>query len=470
LRRWRADFVDLWRLAVPVVVARAGIMTMQLADTVVVARYAAEHLAWQSIANAVTGGLIATLIGLLHGTGVMAAQAYGARRFDEAGAVWRRGASYATVLGVGALVISLFGEELLLAGGQAPGIAAGGGKVIMIFGLALPAVLLSTSITFFLEGIRRPLPGMIVMIGGNVLNAVLNVIFVFGHFGLPEGGAIGSAWATTIVRYAMLAALLVYFWRMKDAPVFGLWRRRSSRWADGAAQRRVGYGAAVAIGVECASFAMLTLFAGWLGILPLAASSIILNLIATIFMTALGLGAATGVRVGIATGRRDPAAVARAGWTGLLACVATMACFSLALAVGAEPIVGLYTNDVALAAVAIPVLALCALMLVPDGGQVVMAHALRGRGDNFVPSLLHTVSYLILMLPLSWWLAFPKGRGLAGLWEGAIVASVFSVGVLALRFAMLNLSARRGFTSQATHSEERTDARRMEPGRTAETA
>jgi MATE family multidrug resistance protein len=451
--------IDLWRLAVPVIIARAGIMTMALVDTVMVARYSAEELAFQSIANAVTGAVLTTLLGLLLGTLVMSAQAFGAARYEECGAVWRRAVLYALVLGFLGAGLCALGEPILRLVGQTQEIARGGGAVMLVFGLALPSALVAITTTFFLEGIRRPLPGMVATILANLLNVFLNWVFVWGHLGAPALGAVGSALATAGVRFAMMLALLAYVWWMPGHDGFGVRQRRPWRWTAGAEQRRVGYGGAVSIGVETTAFAGLSLLAGWLGVLPLAATSIVFNVVATIFMVALGLASATGVRVGIAAGRRDPGGVARAGWAGLGAAATVMALFGIGLALFPEAIAGFYTTEEALLATAAPLVALCALLLLPDGGQVVMAHALRGRGDNLAPTLLHVCSYLLLMLPLSWALAFPAGRGVAGLWEGAVAASVFSVLVLSLRFLHLNVVARRWLTTEENRKREASNGR-----------
>jgi MATE family multidrug resistance protein len=459
MSRWVREMADLWRLAVPVIVARAGIMTMALVDTVMVARFSAEELAFQSIANAVTGAVLTTLLGLLLGTLVMSARAYGAERYEEAGAVWRRAVGYAVAMGVVGGAFCASGEALLALFGQTPEIAAGGGRVMLIFGLSVPAALVTIATTFFLEGIRRPVPGMVVTLFGNVVNLALNWVFVWGHLGFPAMGAAGSALATAGVRFAMMLALLAYVWWMPGHAAFGVRRPRPWRWRAGAEQRRVGYGGAVSIGVETAAFGGLSVLAGWLGVLPLAATSMVFNVVATIFMVALGLASATGVRVGIAAGRRDPAGIARAGWTGLGAVAAAMALFGLGLAAFPEAIARFYTDDAALLATAAPLIALCALLLVPDGGQVVMAHALRGRGDNLGTTLLHICSYLLLMLPLSWALAFPAGYGAAGLWLGAIVASVFSVLVLSWRFLHLNAAARRWLTREESLGRNASDGR-----------
>jgi len=80
---------------------------------------------------------------------------------------------------------------------------------------------------------------------------------------------------------------------------------------------------------------------------------------------------------------------------------------------------------------------LTAMVLLPDGGQVVVASALRARGDNWLPTASHILAYVLVMPPLAWWLGEHRGRGVAGLLEAIVIASILSVSVLALRAAWL---------------------------------
>ena len=72
--------------------------------------------------------------------------------------------------------------------------------------------------------------------------------------------------------------------------------------------------------------------------------------------------------------------------------------------------------------------------MIPDGGQVVLSHALRGRGDTVVPVLSHFLSYLFVMIPLSWLLALKLERGAAGILEAILIASVVAASLLVWRF------------------------------------
>ena len=94
------------------------------------------------------------------------------------------------------------------------------------------------------------------------------------------------------------------------------------------------------------------------------------------------------------------------------------------------------SNDLSLYAVAI---AFIAFILIPD--EVALSHALRGRGDTVLPVLTHFISYLFVMIPLSWLLALRLERGAEGILEAILIASVVAAALLIWRFYYL---AKRG--------------------------
>jgi MATE family multidrug resistance protein len=80
---------------------------------------------------------------------------------------------------------------------------------------------------------------------------------------------------------------------------------------------------------------------------------------------------------------------------------------------------------------------LCCIFFLPDALQVVVAQSLRARGDVWVPSGTHFVSYILVMAPLAWWLAIPYGLGVNGIVLSVGVSSLISAGLLLGRFWML---------------------------------
>lgn len=434
----RRTVIDLVRLAIPVIVARAGLMTMVTVDTLVVGRYGSDDLAHLGLAGSVQGALMGTMVGLLLGTIVLTAQALGAGREADVGAVFKRSLPYAVLVGLGGSAICFLGEPLFLLLGQTPDLARGGGEVMVVYGYGMIGAALFVTASFFLEGLKRPMAGVVATIAANLVNAFLDWVLVFGALGFPELGAEGSAWATTFVRWVMALGLIWYIFAMKDADRFGLRERTVGLWRGGAAQRRLGYAAGLSNGMEAGAFAGMTIFAGWLGPLAIGAYTVGLNLIALPFMTALGFAAATAVQVGAAYGAGNRAATARAGWLGLAVSSVAIGMVALVFWGFPEAIAGAFSDDPALVAIAVPVIAFSAFILVADGGQVVMAQALRGRSDAWIPTALHFISYFAVMMPVGYLLAFPGGLGVMGLFQGILVASLVSVTILSARFWWLN--------------------------------
>lgn len=425
---------DLLRLSAPVIVARTGIMTMSLVDVAFLGRVGADQVAFMAIAGVAVGTMIVGSIGLMVGTMVEASHALGAGAERECGQVWRRSLPYALAAGVAGAVLCLFGEPLFRAIGQTPEVAHGGGRVLAVLGLCLPGTTLFVTTTFFLEAIRRPLPGMVVILVANVLNAFLNWVFVLGNLGAPPMGAEGSALATSITRLAMAALLIGYVLAMPGHRRFGVRERPRDAWRAGARARHLGYATGASYALEAAAFGSMSVFAGWLGVRELAAWSIALNAMSFVFMIAVGLGVGSAVRVGHARGRGDRGAMAAAGWVGLGTTAIAMGLASLGFLVFAQPLARLFTDEPALLALAAAALAMAGWVMVADGGQGMMLSAVRATGDAWVPTAMHFASYFGVMIPLAWLLAFPLGLGMKGLFLAILAASMVAVTLLSWRF------------------------------------
>jgi multidrug resistance protein, MATE family len=435
----RKDLAQLLKLSWPVVLSRLGIMTMGLTDAVVVGRYSAVQLGYHALAWAPTSVVLSVAIGLLVGVQVMTARAIGEGRRHQTGAVLRRGLTYSLWMGVAcALMLAVTGPAFLHNIGLEPDLADGASVPLLVFALAMPAFTVSVAASFWLEGLARPGPAAWAMWGANLVNLGLVLLLVPGAFGLPALGAVGAAWATTGARVFLAVAMLGYIAWMAESKSLGVFEKPVRDRAEEAEQRRIGYGAGASSFFEVASFASMNIFAGWLGGLAVAAWAIVLNVAAIVFMAPLGLSTAAGVLVGRAYGARDAAGVNRAGAVAFGVTTVYGVLITLIIWPAAALISSGYTADPMTIAMAAPALMLASLMFLPDALQVVAAQALRARGDVWLPTATHMVSYIVIMMPLAWWLAIPLGLGLLGITWAVIIASVISAVLLLGRFWMLS--------------------------------
>jgi multidrug resistance protein, MATE family len=438
----REELAALFKLAGPVVIARLGVMAMGLSDALVVGRFSATQLGYHALAWAPTSVMLTMVIGLLIGVQVMTSRALGGGRRDVVGAVLRRGLSYSLWIGIAsAVILAAGGPAFLHSIGLEPSLADGASRPLVIFALSLPAISLSVAASAWLEGLSKPVPAAWLMWAANFVNLALDLLLVPGTFGLPAMGAVGGAWATFGGRMFLAATTLAYIALMPGARALGVFDKPPRDRAAEAEQRRIGFGAGASNFFEVAAFAGMNIIAGWIGALAVAAWAIMLNVVAIVFMVPLGLAAAAAVRVGGAYGARDGQAMMLRAHVAFGVTLVFGVAVSLLIWPAAGLIVSGYTRDAATLALAGPALALSCLFLIPDAMQVVVAQSLRARGDVWPPTFTHLASYILVMAPLAWWLAIPKGYGVTGIVIAVIVASFLSAGLLLARFWMLG---RRG--------------------------
>ena len=424
-------------LALPVMVARAGLIVLVAVDTAMTGYAGAGELATYGLALVPQLPMILIGVGLLMGTNVLSAQAAGAGELRRCGAIWRVALMHAAAFGLILMAASYLGHPLFLMAGQAPDLARGGAAVLVMLGWSLPAVLLYVATTFYLEGIGRPLPGMAVMLGANLANALLNWVFIYGHLGAPAMGAEGAALATTIVRGLMFLALGGYVLVALDARRHGIVGPIAGLMALGRRLRGIGFPLALSHGMESSAFSSLLLFAGLIGATELAAFQVALNLISFAFMCAVGIATAAGVRVANAVGRRDRPGMWVAGWVAVGLAGATMLGFAALFAGAPGYLAGFYTDDGAVLGVAVPTVALMALILIPDGAQGVLMGCLRGAADVWAPAAIYLIAFWGVQMPLGYTLAVARGGGTPGLVIGILAGTSLAALLLAARFHRL---------------------------------
>ena len=429
---------EIFSLAVPTVLSRAGMIIMLIVDAAMVGNYSSQELAYQSIGLAPMMFLLVTAFGLMNGTLVVTAFHCGSDNLGKCGPIWWRSLFYALALGIIGVFISSFGESFLISTGQTARLAKGGGEIISVLGWSMPPMLIFVASSFFLEGLKRPKAGMYIMIVGNIANVILNWVWVFGNAGFPELGAAGSALSTVVVRTIMACAIVYYIWHLGDHSTLNI-RVHTNMICNGGWQawstiRRIGFGGGASNAIESGAFSSMNIFAGLLGIIQLSAFTIAFNMLALTFMFALGLGSATAVCVGNAKGQKNKREMAIAGWTGLALTLISMMILGSLLTAFSYHIASGFSNDPQLIVITAPIIAFIGLVLILDGGQSVMTHSLRGCGEVWIPAALHVISYIMVMIPLGYYLSLIVGRGAMGLFESILIASIISLSLASIRF------------------------------------
>ncbi|MFW6027465.1 MAG: MATE family efflux transporter, partial [bacterium] len=450
------------RLAAPAAVSRTGILLMVTVDTLLVGRFDARELAYFALAMPVQIILMMLAVGILQGALVLTSQSFGANRPLRTGAIWRTALAHAAAIGVVFALAATQGAALLRLTGQDPALIDGAHLVLLQFAWGVPGMLLYIASSYFLEGIRRPQVAMIVMVAANGVNALLDWVFVFGAGDLIRPmGAEGAVLATSIVRWLIFFAMLAYIATMRDRDRFGVRAPLGDLLSPesrslGRRMRRLGVPIALALGVETGAMAALMLIAGRLGAVEVAATQIVMQIIQFVFMFAIGMGAATAVRVGIAVGARDRPAMQLAGWTGIGLILCADLPLALLFVLAPETVAGIFVHDPEVLTTASAGLRVAAVAVLFHGAMGVSLSALRGAGDVWTPFAFHSGAFWLVLVPLAAVTALGLDWGVPGLMTGFLAGTALSSGIMCLRFHFLSrplqAGARRDLSEAAAHA------------------
>lgn len=425
-------------LAYPVMLARAGLVVMIALDTILVGRFNSHELAFFAISAAPQIIMVAVSVGLMVGAVVLTAQADGAGRQQECGRFWRLAMLLSMGIGLLFSFILLRGDLLLHLLGENDDIADGGGRVMQMWAVGMPAAVLYGATSTFLEGISRPRTGMIVSLSANLVNFALAWILIFGHFGLPAMGAMGAALATSITRWVMFGAISGYVLRMPDRERFGIHAPLKGYYHLIGKMLLLGLPVGFAVTCETTAFSGATIIAGWLGETPLAAYQLSINVTSFFYMVTLGLGTAAAVRVGNAVGRDDLPGVRQAGWIAVGMIFAVMFVVGIAIHLLRGEIANLYSGDAAVIEAALPALAVISFLVIFDGVQGVLMGALRGTGDVVLPMASYLIAFWGCALPLCYYWGYRQEAGAVGIAKGLTAGLLVICSLLAGRFYIVS--------------------------------
>ena len=425
-------------LAWPLILANLTQQAIQATDVLLMGRLGAPQLAAATLALNLTFTFNVLMLGLLIASSPMMATALGSR-FNAVRDVRRTFRA-----GLWLLVLALPPYWLLLwhvgsfmrAFGESDSLALQGQTFLRAYMWCTAPWLLFQLLRNFVSALERPRAILWLSISGIALNALLSWSLIFGHFGIPALGLVGGGVGSTLTWLVLCGALVILIQRdrqFRRFHLFGHWWRFDGQRT--AAMVRLGWPIGLTMALEMGVFALAAYFMGWIGAPAVAAHAVALQLAALTFMVPLGLGQAATVRVGLALGRRDEAAIARAGWTAWVMGVGFMGTMAFVMWSIPRALVTLFLNDVPANAVviglAVSFLRVAAAFQLVDGAQVIGAGMLRGLHDTRWPLIFALVGYWVVGLGIALWLAFGRDWKGVGIWVG-LASGLAAVAVLML--------------------------------------
>ena len=430
LRPTSTELREMLRLAAPIVAVNVGMMFMGVVDSLMLGRVSGAALAAGVLGNFIFYLCASFGLGFLLAIDPVVAQAIGAGDAREAALGVQRGVVLAIATSIVMAILLWPAPKVLTLLGQPADVAPDAGAFVR---WSIPGVF-----PFFLFALSRQAlqahgsvaPVLWAAVVGNVVNVLANLVLVFGMFGVPALGVVGSAISTTIARWVMFGAILL-FARQRLRRLVRPWFPEALAWAPLRGLAALGAPIGLQFFAEVNAFGLVTIMRGWVGTNALAGHEIALNLASLTFMVPMGVAAAGTVMVGRAIGRGDPAAARRDAVAALVVGIGFMSITAVAFLVVPGLFARGYTTDGGVITVAVALIPIAGIFQVFDGMQVCATGVLRGAGDTRVPMAIHMASFWLVGLPLGSWLCFGLDGGPAALWWG-LTAGLAAAGLFQL--------------------------------------
>lgn len=451
---WREELSATLRLAFPLVLAQLTQIAIYSTDVLMLGQLGPQALAASALAVNLFFMANFTGTGLVTACAPLIAAALGERSHAvrDVRRSFRAALHAALLYTIPVWLILWHAHDILLLLGQDPKLSADAARFMRILQWTLLPNLLIIVFRTVLTAFGRPGATLVVTLAGLAVNAALNWILIFGHFGAPTLGLVGSAWASLITTTLMALALAGYVAvhpRTRRFRLFGYAHRPD--FGRLSAIFRIGTPIALTLAFEVSIFAVAIYLMGWIDTPSVAAHAIAMQIASIAFMVPLGLSQATVIRVGLAYGARDARWIGQAGWISFAAAMAFMSLSAALMWLFPRELAGLFLeagtaeSDHVLD-LTVAFLGVAALFQLFDGAQVIGSAMLRGLQDTRIPMLFAAFGYWVVGLGSGYALAFPLGLRGTGIWIG------FALGlgvVAALMIARWSLRRRIGLVEPA---------------------
>ena len=428
-------------LALPIIGGNMAMMAIGITDTIMVGWHSIEELAALTLATTLFMNIMIFGIGFSTALVPLVASAHATQDARQVRQTTRMALWVSLIYAFAILPVFLFADKVFITLGQDQQIAALAQDYLFIAGPAIIPVLWANVLRSYLSGMEFVKFATLITVLTAAGNVVTNYLLIFGNFGFPEMGVRGAALSSVLLN--VIQAIAMSFYAIRRFPDHDLFARfYRPNWDAFFKVFRLGLPISASMLAEVGVFSAATVMMGWIGVIPLAAHGIALQIASVTFMAHLGISQAATIRVGNAFGRgaKDDVldrAIAAAGLS-IMWSLLTIILFLLY----AEPLISLFLSSdeparLDILAVGVVLLAVAAVFQLVDGGQVVAIGLLRGVHDTTVPMVIAIISYWPIGLGASYVFGFVVGLGAVGVWIGLVVGLASAAIALIIRFVLL---------------------------------
>ncbi|PEZ83987.1 MULTISPECIES: MATE family efflux transporter [Bacillaceae] len=436
----------LFYILIPILITQISMYAMTFFDVMMSGQYSTQDVAGVSIGSSLWTPVYTGLSGILIALTPVVSQLVGSRQSKSVSYSVMQAIYLAVALALIILIIGAFSlNPVLSAMDLEDSVHMVAHDYLIALSLGIIPLFVYNALRAFIDALGQTRISMIITLCALPVNVLFNYLLIYGKFGFPELGGVGSGYATAITYWLIaLVAILVV---IKINPfstyeVFSEFFRVS--WKEWKALLLIGVPIGLAIFFETSIFSAVTLLMSKYDTVTIASHQIAMNFASLLYMIPLSISMALTIVIGFEIGAARYKDAKEYSWIGISMALTMSLVLSTILFLFREPVAALYTKDHEVMMLTSHFLIYAIFFQISDALQAPIQGILRGYKDVNVTFAMSLVSYWILGLPIGYFFAKYTDMGAFGYWIGLISG---------LALGAIGLAARLRFIQQVKYKK-----------------
>lgn len=412
----------LFYILIPILITQISMYAMTFFDVMMSGQYSTQDVAGVSIGSSLWTPVYTGLSGILIALTPVVSQLVGSRQSKSVSYSVMQAIYLAVALALFILIIGAFSlNPVLNAMDLEDSVHMVAHDYLIALSLGIIPLFIYNALRAFIDALGQTRISMIITLCALPVNVLFNYLLIYGKFGFPELGGVGSGYATAITYWLIALVAILVVIKINPFSTFQVFTEffRVS-WKEWKALLLIGVPIGLAIFFETSIFSAVTLLMSKYDTVTIASHQIAMNFASLLYMIPLSISMALTIVIGFEIGAARYKDAKEYSWIGISMALTMSLVLSTILFLFREPVASLYTKDHEVMMLTSHFLIYAIFFQISDALQAPIQGILRGYKDVNVTFAMSLVSYWILGLPIGYFFAKFTDMGAFGYWIGLI--------------------------------------------------
>ncbi|MBO0999811.1 MATE family efflux transporter [Bacillus sp. SD075] len=433
-------------ILLPILITQISMYAMTFFDVMMSGQYSTQDVAGVSIGSSLWTPVYTGLSGILIALTPVVSQLLGSRQSKSVSYSVMQAVYLAVALAMFILIIGAFSlNPVLNAMDLEDNVHMVAHDYLIALSIGIIPLFIYNALRAFIDALGQTRISMIITLCALPVNVLFNYLLIYGKFGFPELGGVGSGYATAITYWLIALVAILVVAKINPFSTYKVFSEFFPvSWKEWRALLLIGVPIGLAIFFETSIFSAVTLLMSKYDTVTIASHQIAMNFASLLYMIPLSISMALTIVIGFEIGAARYKDAKEYSWIGISMALTMSLVLSTILFLFREPVASLYTKDHEVMMLTSHFLIYAIFFQISDALQAPIQGILRGYKDVNVTFAMSLVSYWILGLPIGYLFAKFTDMGAFGYWIGLISG---------LALGAIGLAARLRFIQQVKYKK-----------------